>query len=128
MAMKKTWMPVTAGIVTIVSGALHLLGWIILGLGLSFYTVTNGRGNYPFWIAFLFFLLMALAIIAIIGGIFALLRRNWAFALVGAIFAIFGPLTWWLGVFATILIILSRDEFGQPVTPITTPPPQPPQS
>jgi hypothetical protein len=46
----------------------------------------------------------------IIGGIFALQRRRWGWALAGSIVAILGTLP--LGVASTIFVAMSRDEFS----------------
>ena len=45
----------------------------------------------------------------IIGGVFALQRRRWSWALAGSIVAIFGMLP--LGVASTILVVMAKDEF-----------------
>jgi len=50
-------------------------------------------------------------IVAIIGGYFALQKRNWAMTLIGAIIALLA--TWGLGVLAIIITAVSKGEFEQ---------------
>jgi hypothetical protein len=45
----------------------------------------------------------------IIGGVFALQRRRWGWALAGSIIAIFGMLP--LGIASTVLVIMAKEEF-----------------
>ena len=58
------------------------------------------------------FFLLVLGAIALAGGIFAILRKVWGFALAGAICAIFSP-GWINGILATIFVSISKDEFGK---------------
>ncbi|KYK29735.1 MAG: hypothetical protein AYK23_04970 [Candidatus Proteinoplasmatales archaeon SG8-5] len=55
------------------------------------------------------------SILALLGGIMAITRKSWGFAVVGAIFGLLtiGPygLGFVLGLVALILIIISKDEF-----------------
>jgi hypothetical protein len=126
----RTWKPIAGGILTIVAGAIHFIGWLGIGLFLnralslsSFLSrdVPDFSGAL-IWIFTLPFVI--LAIIAVVGGIFALQRRIWGLALAGGICAIFSPLTWFLGVIATIFVSISKDEFNQRV--YQPPPPSPP--
>lgn len=80
--------PVAADITAIIGGALDVASDIIVAIGA---------------------ILLTFGIITLTGGIFALLRRAWRFALVGSILAIASSLP--LGVVAIILTSLSRDEF-----------------
>ncbi len=63
------------------------------------------------------YVLMAIAgivtILAVIGGICALLRRLWALALTGPICAVIG---YGIGIPAVILVLLSKKEFGRQIT------------
>jgi hypothetical protein len=114
--MQNTWKPVAGGIISIVAGSIHLLGWLAIIVALSVPAFIRMYADMPRigpWIAVICTVpLIIVAIIAIIGGVFALKRRRWGLALAGAICAIFSPISWYLGVIATIFIALSRKEFG----------------
>jgi len=117
MAKKKTWMPTTAGILDIVSGSFVLLGGIML---LIFGTVGSSIMPYfapqmPPAAAVVIFSSIAvpfiiIAILAIVGGIYALQRKIWGLALAGSIAAFFSP-SWVLGLAAIVLTALSKNEF-----------------
>jgi len=51
-----------------------------------------------------------LGILPLLGGIYALQRRKWGLGLAGSIAAIFGSIP--LGIVATVLMALAKDEFG----------------
>jgi hypothetical protein len=120
--VKKTWMPTTAGILNIIVGALSALG----AMGMVIAVIGVGSINImrflppadapfiaplivPFLTAFLVFFIVR-AVLSIIGGIFALQRRKWGWALAGSIIAIFGQ-TFLLGIASTIFVAIARDEF-----------------
>jgi hypothetical protein len=99
-------MPVVAGILTIVAGVADFLVGLIFGAfghAVSFFTGIWGLGaiGLP---------LIVLGIIAIIGGIFAVQRKVWLIALVGAICALMWPLVP-LGILSIIFVSLSQKEF-----------------
>jgi len=122
--MDKTWKPTTAGILTIISGALTILGSIGLILGMMFFIpVAQSFGPSPMpefgaWmipnilstvlIGGVVYLIIV-GIIPIIGGIYALRRRAWGLALAGSILAIFGSSI--IGILATIFTAVSKEEF-----------------
>ena len=91
--MKRTWKPITAGILAIIAGVIGI-GWgVIVGAGF-----------------------IVLGILALIGGIHALRRRLWGLALSGAIcaaalFPHVGRTALVLGVPAIIFVTLSKKEF-----------------
>ena len=60
--------------------------------------------------------LIIAAILAVVGGIFALLRRYWGWALAGAIISVlaFFP----MGIPAVVFVAQSRREFGQAPAPL----------
>jgi hypothetical protein len=124
LASVKTWKPITGGILSIIAGGIHLIGWLGLSLFLSrasdFFgrEIPNSQSSMAWVVTFP---LVILAIIAIIGGIFALRRRIWGLALFGAICAIFSPLTWFLGVLAIIFVAIGKSEFNHHIS--QTPPP-----
>ena len=118
--MKRTALPVIAGILSILSGALSLVlfvAFLIASIALGS-TVVNIVGWVPgidvaFGITLAFSLLtLVTGGIALMGGTFALRRRTWGWALAGSIAAIVPTLV--LGVVSITLIAAARDEFEQP--------------
>ena len=117
--MQKTWMPTTAGILDIISGSFGALSAAVLlvlgtagSISLAFYDMRIPRLE-PAAILALFLTLaiplIIVGILAIVGGIYALRRKNWGLALAGSIAAFFP--SWLLGIAAIILTALSKDEF-----------------
>ncbi len=110
--MKKTWKPPVAGILSVTSGV-SFLGAAI------FVLLTSGDSPEGvilplFWMPF--------TILALAGGICAILRKKWRLALTGSIsaalvgFVIIMPYaSLLLGIPAYILIKMSKEEFGQPI-------------
>jgi hypothetical protein len=114
------WRSMAGGILSILAGTVHLIGWFGLALVLSHqvhgYSFL-GQGilkSTSVWIFVSPF--MIAAAIAIIGGIFALLRKNWGLAMTGAICSIFSPLTWFVGAAATVFVVIARPEFSDRAT------------
>lgn len=107
---KKTWMPTAAGILDIISGSFGLIGVCGLVIAGSVLRVAPEVPKFlpPFFIG-LAIPLLIVAILAIIGGIYALQRKNWGLALAGSIAAFFP--SWLLGIAAIIFTALSKDEF-----------------
>jgi hypothetical protein len=106
-------MPTVAGILTLISGGFRLLGVlgiIVASIFISFAPRMNDAAHYPFLILLILgiFLLIS-GVIAVIGGIYTLRRRNWGMSLAGAILA-FLPFNL-LGLASIILLILCRQEF-----------------
>ena len=115
--MERTWKPTTAGILSIIAGALSLtgaggIGVILMGYeAISMWPETWRLG--PFEVALGAAIgapLIILGIIPIIGGIFSLKRRLWGLALAGAICALF-PLTFIFGILAIIFLVMGKNEF-----------------
>ena len=108
--MEKTWKPITAGILDIVAGGFTVLASIGLIVGGG---VTGVVPDVPDFVPAL---LMGMAIpflivgiLAIVGGVYALKRKKWGWALTGSILALF---PWWvLGVAAIVITILAKNEF-----------------
>jgi len=114
------WMPTAGGVLSIISGALGLVGSIFL---LVFGNIIGSavlreffpssawqHWGWPFVIvgaASLFFIVVD--ILAIVGGIYAIQRKYWGWALAGGIAAIIASRI--LGVIALVFIALSRKEF-----------------
>jgi hypothetical protein len=122
--MERTWKPTVAGILDIVGGASGVIGPIVLLLGIMFFipiAVSGGPGPIPdmprwmipnvlssiliIWLV----LVLAVGILSIIGGIYAIQRKNWGLALAGSIAAIFGSFV--MGILATIFVVMSKEEF-----------------
>jgi len=121
--MNKSWMPVAAGIIDILSGASSII--------ISGYTIVNlplGAANAETF--FLGAVLVFIAgVLAIVGGVYAFRMKKWYFALTGAITAsvalvlISLPLSWEyggnlapfliviLGIATIILTVLARKQF-----------------
>ena len=104
----RTWKGTTAGVLTIIGG--------IAGIAIGALVAFLGGGGFLYGIPGLELIagigagIIALGIIALIGGIFALRRKIWGLALTGAIFALF-PL-FFLGIPAIIFIAMAKNEFS----------------
>ena len=116
--MEKTNKPTTTGILDIISGVLSFFLAIILFIGFAItsevWTVPGGVGDIPDFVPGI---VMGWAIISIIitavnlvGGIYAIKRKQWGWALAGSILAIVSFLP--LGIAATVLVAQSKDEFS----------------
>ena len=110
--MKKTSKPKIGGILTIISGALASLGAVNYAVG--FVGVRGlGQGDIPPFVPSIILgvpiLSIIIGILALTGGILALLRKKWKWSLTGSIAGALSVLP--LGIPAIILIALSKDEF-----------------
>jgi putative membrane protein len=110
--MKRTAMPTIAGIMNIVIGAINLFG--VVGVAIAIAIVWSNRvwidwtAITVLWIVFAVLLVFGLP--SLIGGIYALQRKNWGLALTGSIASF---ITWnFIGLIPLILIALSKNEFG----------------
>ncbi|MFC2069198.1 hypothetical protein ACFLTP_09380 [Chloroflexota bacterium] len=113
--MEKTNKPTVAGVFNIITGALGILG--ALGAFFGFGVVTGAfnipTGYIPDFVpaivlgSAIFSLIVA--VLALIGGIFAVQRKQWGWALTGSIAAIFSLI--FLGIPAVILVATSKNEF-----------------
>ena len=101
----RTWKGTTAGVLTIIGGIFGIAAGGLALLGTTFLAEMTGFG----FLGALGGGFLALGIIALIGGIFALRRKIWGLALTGAIFALFPVIP--LGVVAIIFIALAKNEF-----------------
>jgi len=101
----KSWRPLASGILSIITGMIGIVGGGIVVLMGDFVTKSEGLlGFEPLGVPSII-----LGTVAIAGGIFALRRRHWLMAVIGAIFAIpCMPIT---GTLAIIFIALSSEEF-----------------
>lgn len=105
----RTWMPTTAGILSIIAGGIDVtVGGVVLVLGEilgAAFTRIYGIGviiGAP---------LIAVGVVAIIGGIYAIKRKMWGLALAGAICSLFLAHVGFLGIAAIIFVALSKKEF-----------------
>jgi hypothetical protein len=114
------------GVLSIVGGALQVIGGVIivvLTIGIRilvrFAIIPSHPGDWfehmmpfipaiPFWLIILGVPLLALGIVAIVGGISALRRKSFGLSLAGAICALPSNI---LGILAIIFVSLSRKEF-----------------
>jgi len=109
MGHKETAYPIVAGVFEILAG--------IIGLGFGGLTIVGAgaASTIPYVdvagiIMVCGAILVVFGLISLLGGIFALQRKNYGMALVGAIFALFcGFLIF--GILALIFVILAKDEF-----------------
>ncbi len=123
---QRTWKPVAGGICSIVGGSVSLMAGAMTGLiaMLGFAGMSGMWGMWRMWgtgmhmvpwgaglIALWWVPALVLGIIAILGGVSALKRGRWGFALAGAICATLTPMSFVLGVLAIVFIAISRDEF-----------------
>ena len=108
--MGKTWKPTVGGILAIIAGAINVIFCIVVVVFGKTIGAFFGFGVVWEWSTFAI-PLITLGTIAIVGGIFALKRKIWWPALVGAICAIIGP-PGILGILAIIFIVLGKREFS----------------
>ena len=129
--MVKPWMPVVAGLLDIVSGSLGILVGLCMSLrmfALKAAQAASGvapgiaphAGKYP-QMPHMFFpgmgialgiVLIAIGVLAIVGGAYALRLKVWGLALAGSIGAVItGPV---IGLLALIFTVLGREDFQKP--------------
>ncbi len=107
----KTAMPIVAGILSIISGAFKLLGLLVLlavGFMMPFSTSRMNVANPIALFAVVGGLLVILGVLAVVGGVYTLQRKNFGLCLAGAIAALL-PFDF-LGLASVILVALSRKE------------------
>jgi len=116
----RTWKTRAAGILAIVAGALAVVesvfvaALVIRALGwLEVFSALDQSGIVAAAVA----VVIISAIVAIVGGVFALKRRMWGLAVAGSICAIFSfvaipfLLNLPLAIAAIVLVVLGRGEF-----------------
>lgn len=115
--MEKTPKPIIAGSLIMFSGGVSLIGFIGLliasiALGWTAADVTGwlpGMNIAMSILIILCVLFLVTGMLALLGGIYAVQRKKWGWALVGSICALVP--TFVLGLAAIMLITLSKDEF-----------------
>jgi hypothetical protein len=116
--LQTTWMPKIAGLLSIIAGAVGILGgsiivfMIYLMTGSFYYVGPEHRylWDLPLWVFIIPFFIIN--VIAIAGGVMALKRRIWGMALAGAICSMLTPWTLVLGAASIVFLIRSRNEFN----------------
>ena len=120
--MEKTGKPTAAGVLNIIAGvwcvlvALAML-FSIIAVGAMDFTELFEDAGISFIISDIqsvlvvqFIIAVIFAVLTILGGAFALKRKQWGWALAGSIIAIPGGFII-LGVISTILVSVSKSEF-----------------
>ena len=106
VSKERTWRPTTAGILSIVAGAIGLIiGIIVVAIGETVGALAGIFGFGIFGVPVIVF-----GIIAIVGGVYSLRRRIWGLALAGSIFALI--CVFFLGIPAIIFVAQAKKEFA----------------
>ncbi len=119
--MERNWTSTVAGILDIIAGVSSLIGSAVLALlagviGQGAHHVFDPPAGWALLSGSAVFAVCALmtlvfGVLAVIGGIFSLQRRRWAWALIGAIAAVFSFFP--LGIPAIILIVIAEKDFAR---------------
>jgi len=117
--MKEPWKALAGGALSIIAGALSVAaGLLLLVLGgtLSGVLATLGVPDLLYLVPFPVFAgftvpLFILGLVAIVGGAYAVRRRNWPLALAGAMCALFSPHVGIFGMLAIVFIVMGKNEF-----------------
>lgn len=105
----KTWKPTTSGILLIVAGCYGI------GIGAAVTTMGGIAGMITGleWLAAIGGGLIAMGVVALIGGIVSLKRRVWGLALAGAILSLpLLPVGTVMGILSIIFLTKSKGEFS----------------
>ncbi|MFC1992909.1 hypothetical protein ACFLV3_03765 [Chloroflexota bacterium] len=106
--VKKTWMPKTAGILSIVGGVFNLIAGIMVASLAEWIGTLTG-----FWgLGVVGTPLIIIGIVSITGGTLAIQRKFWGLALAGAICALFPPPVAIFGILSIIFLAVSKAEFS----------------
>lgn len=116
------WMPTAGGVLNIVTGVLNLIGGLALGILAAVFRSLQDNPTFQvddpdvlpvliavFWIVGV--VLLILGIISIIGGVFAIQRKKWGWALAGSICSILCSTI--LGVLSLVFVIMGKKEFSR---------------
>ncbi|MFC1992852.1 hypothetical protein ACFLV3_03470 [Chloroflexota bacterium] len=113
MSIRKTNKPKSGGILILISGVFGILGAIGYSIGFGDAGSGFGKGDMPPFVPSIIFGMsipsLIISLLALAGGIFALQRKKWAWALTGSIAAALSFIL--LGIPAIVLIAMSKDEF-----------------
>jgi hypothetical protein len=123
------------GILAIIAGALAVLGGLLLIAVTPVIQeyINENPGEYYEYADFIAVFYIVCGIIGVIlgglgvaGGTLAITRKSFGMALTGAIAGIFTFLP--LGIAATVLMAMAKDEFNKPAPPVPPAPPVQPLS
>ena len=110
----KTNRPTIGGILAMLSGGLGALGILNYWIGFGPEGSGFGKGDIPPFVPSIIFSLpvpaLIIAVIAVTGGIFILIRKKWRWGMIGAIAAVLSFLP--TGIPALILTGASKEEFS----------------
>jgi hypothetical protein len=111
--MEKTWKPMVAGILNIVTGAFALLSVIGLIIGIVVIGSDIVGPEIPDFVAIILWIitipLFIIGVLALIGGIYSLRRKTWGLALAGAVAS---TVYWFIvGIPTIVFVAQSKDEF-----------------
>jgi hypothetical protein len=132
--MERTWKPTAAGVLSIISGVLEIMGgiWVIVLGGLigglagwsemwepwigemapMFPDIMGMMGMISTWAIIGGVILLVFGVIALVGGVHSIKRKRWGLALAGAILSFpFVPFGGVLGLLAIIFVSLGKGEF-----------------
>jgi len=113
--MERTSKPTVAGILAIISGVLGLIGAVSMFIGFGVVSGALGiptgyiPGFVPGVVLGMAIPTLIIAILALVGGIYAVQRKQWGWTLAGSIAAIIVFLP--LGIASTVLSAQSKSEF-----------------
>ncbi|MFC2014017.1 hypothetical protein ACFLU8_03970 [Chloroflexota bacterium] len=120
--METTWKPIVAGVLNIIVGLVTLLGTfiiviILVGIGGGLLAMSRIADLVPIWLSgfvegvmvIIAILLVVFSALPLIGGIYAVQRKNWGWALAGSIVSILSSTIF--GIVSTVLVSLSKNEF-----------------
>ena len=102
----RSWMPPTAGVLSVASGGLGILTGLLVGTVLAAIGSIIGAPHA----GVLAVPMMVFGLLAIVGGVFAIQKKVWGLALVGSISALMWPYTL-LGILSIIFVSLGKREF-----------------
>ncbi|MAG14715.1 MAG: hypothetical protein CL874_02375 [Dehalococcoidales bacterium] len=120
--METTWKPIVAGILNMIVGTFNLLGMLIIivvlvAIGSGILALSSVMNLIPLWLSgiaqgllvIIAILLAIFSAIPLMGGIYAVQRKNWGLALAGSIVAILSSIP--VGITSTVLVALAKNEF-----------------
>ena len=120
--MVTTWKPIVAGILNIIVGVFNLIGMfliiiVLVAIGSGILALSTVINIMPMWLSGILqgvliisaILLAVFSALPLIGGIYAVQRKNWGLALAGSIVAILSSTP--LGITSTVLVALAKNEF-----------------
>lgn len=116
--MKKDWIPPVAGVLEIVAAICAFIGsGLVVFSGVVVNTIPDidNDPNFPQELVTALLMtiacvLLVFAVVSLIGGISALRRRAWPWAVAGAISALFTTPPF--GIFALVLVMVGEGEFS----------------